>query len=169
MYEFNYFKVRDVMTLDPVMIKQDATFADVEILFSEYNFNGLPVVDENNQLIGMVTKFDLLKAFTKKMKNPYYEVVKLQNISRIMVKEPVFFDPGEPLTRVIKKIVETGYKSFPVVENKKVVGMISREDLIDAIDQSTSGNLPYRLQSTDMAKIPEYINNSNDINFIIIG
>ncbi len=169
MYEFNYFQVRDVMTPDPVVIQQDATFEDAEKIFFEHDFNGLPVVDKDNRLSSMITKFDLLKAFTKRMKNPYYEVIKIQSISRIMVKDPVVFDPGIPLTRVIKKIVETGYKSFPVVENNSVVGMVSREDIIEAIDQSTGGKVPFRLQSTDMCKMPEYIHEPGELNFIIIS
>jgi len=169
MYEFNYFQVKDVMTPDPLVIKQNATFEDVEKIFFEHDFNGLPVVENDNKLIGMVTKFDLLKAFTKRMKNPYYEVIKLQDLSRIMVKDPVFFEPGTPLTRVIKKIVETGYKSFPVAKNNQVIGMVSREDIIEAIDQSTGGDLPFRLQSTYMDKMPEYINESGDLNIIIVS
>ncbi len=151
MYEFIYYEVRDVMTPDPITVKQDITFEEVEAIFEEHDFNGLPVVDENNRLIGMITKLDILEAFaiTKRLVIPQYNTIMRYHVSQIMVKKPQVFTPETPLTRVLQKMVETGHKSFPVVDGDRVVGIIAREDILRALRQSALGQFPARLRLSE--------------------
>lgn len=152
MYEFIYYKVRDVMTSEPITVKQDITFAEIEAIFEEHDFNGFPVVDDNDRFIGMVTKLDLLKAFTfiKRMIIPHYDTIMHQHVSQIMIRKPHVFNPETPLTRVLQKMLETKHKSFPVVENNFVIGIVAREDILRALRQSAYGQLPERLSSSEV-------------------
>ena len=144
MYEFIYYRVKDVMTPDPVTVKQDAELSDVEAIFEEHDFNGLPVVDENHRLIAMITKLDLLKAFTftEKSKIPPYDAIMAQKISNVMTKKPRVVYPETPLTRVLQHMIETGHKSYPVVENDVVIGILAREDIMRALRQAAQGERP---------------------------
>ena len=146
MYDFIYYQVRDVMTSRPVTVTKDVTLSYVEAIFEEHDFNGLPVVDARNRLIGMMTKLDLLRsfAFTEKNKIPQYDVIMGERISQVMTKEPYVVSPEKPLTRVIHDMIETGYKSFPVVENDHLVGIVAREDIIRALRQAAQGQGPDR-------------------------
>jgi len=147
MYEFIHYQVRDVMTPKPVKVRQDVTLADVEAIFEECNFNGLPVVDIDNKLIGMITKLDLLKAFafTEKSMLPSYRTIMDQTLSQVMVKELDVVYPETSLTRVLQRMIETNYKSFPVVEDDQVTGIVAREDILRAIRRAAQGNMPARL------------------------
>ena len=147
MYEFIDYQVRDVMTSEPITVKQDITFVEMEAIFEEHDFNGVPVVDRENRLVGMVSKLDLLKAFafTKRIKIPQYDVIMRQHVSEIMVRNPIVFNPETPLTRVLQKMIDTKHKSFPVVEDNVVVGIVAREDILRALRQSAYGQLPWRL------------------------
>ena len=97
---------------------------EVERIFEEHDFNGLPVVDDKNRLIGMITKLDLLKAFTfnKKTKIPPYSSIMNRKAVRVMSKAPRVVHRETPLTRVLQLMVETRHKSFPVVEEDRARG-----------------------------------------------
>jgi CBS domain-containing protein len=146
MYDFIYYQVKDVMTSRPVAVKKDVTLSYVEGIFEEHDFNGLPVVDESRKLIGMMTKLDLLKsfAFTENNKIPHYDAIMGESISQVMTKEPQVVFPKTPLTRVLQHMIETGHKSFPVVENDHLVGVVAREDIIQALRQAAQGQGPDR-------------------------
>jgi len=145
-YEFIYYRVKDVMTPDPVAVKPDAALSDVEAIFEEHDFNGLPVVDESHRLIGMITKLDLLKAFsfTEKSKIPLYDAIMAQKVSNVMTKEPRVVYLETPLTRVLQHMIETGHKSYPVVENDHVIGIVAREDIMRSLRQAAQGERPIR-------------------------
>ena len=157
MYEFITYQVKDFMTLDPIMVFDHVTLSDVDAIFEEHDVNGLPVVDWNQRLMGMITKLDLIRAFdfTKKSKVPHYETIMAQKIQEVMTKELNVVNPETPLTRVLHQMIETGHKSFPVVENDRVVGIVAREDIIRALRQAAAGQLPARLVSSSMEGLPE--------------
>lgn len=146
MYDFIYYQVQDVMTSEPVTVNKNVTLSEVEAIFEEHYFNGLPVVDDRHQLMGMITKLDLLKAFTftEKSKIPLYEVIMDQKISNVMTKEPHVVYPETPLTRVLQHMTETGQKSLIVVEADRVVGIVAREDIIRALRKAAQGLRPKR-------------------------
>jgi CBS domain-containing protein len=141
MYEFLDYETRDVMTRDPVTIGPERSLADAEGLFEEHGFNGLPVVAQDGELRGIVTKLDLLRAFEfteAHMFPPYAEIMK-QPVSAIMSEEPHSVRPKTRLTRVLHQMVEMGNKSFPVVDGHRLVGMVAREDVVRALRSAASG------------------------------
>ena len=70
-----------------------------------------------------------------------------------MVKKPYVFDPETPLTRALQKMIETGHKNFPVVENDRVLRIIAREDVLRALRRSALGQFPTRLRQSDIEGI----------------
>jgi CBS domain-containing protein len=135
MYEFLSLHVSDAMTREPVTIREGTSLAEAEGIFEQHNFNGLPVVDENGRLRGVLTKLDLLKAFvfTPQSIVPHYEEILREPAARFLTSEPLAVTPDLPLTRVLERLVETRYKSFPVVNEGRLVGMIAREDVLRVI------------------------------------
>lgn len=160
MYEFVYYQVRDVMTLNPMTVGEDVSIAYAEKIFEEHDFNGLPVVDGENRLVGMVTKLDLMKAFAfiKRIKTPHYDTIMSQGVSQMMARNPHVFTPDTPLTRVLHKMIETGHKSFPVVDDDRVVGIVAREDVLKALRRASTGVPPDRQLLSDKEEIREVSN-----------
>ncbi|RLK48584.1 CBS domain-containing protein [Alkalispirillum mobile] len=142
MYEFVNYQVKDYMTRSPCTISPDTELRELEALFSRHDFNGVPVVDQDNTLLGVATKFDLLKAFTFQPTAmiPPYEAIMSRKVADYMTREPVTTYPDRPLTRVLQRMVEMRTKSFPVVENDQVVGVIAREDILRALEDATRAN-----------------------------
>ena len=141
MYEFLQYQIRDVMTVDPIAISPKAKLREAEELFETHDFNGVPVVDNQRCLLGMLTKFDLLNAFRFDAHTlvPHYDDIMEQTVETVMTREPVIVAPQLPLSRLLQKLVEIRAKSLPVVEEgHRLVGIISRQDVLKALRRATT-------------------------------
>jgi CBS domain-containing protein len=143
-YEFLDYRVCDAMTADPVRVRPDASLAEAEALLEQHDFNALPVVGEKGELLGIVTKLDLLRAFRFDDKHifPPYEELMAQPVQRVMSTDVATVMPRTPLTRVLETLVRTRSKSLPVVDDGAVVGMIAREDVLAALRRAVRGERP---------------------------
>lgn len=141
-YEFLTYRVRHVMTVDPITISRHASLAVAEALFERHQFNALPVVDDDGRLIALVTKLDLLKAFAFSPQSivPHYEEIMRHRVEQVMTADPTAVDPEWPLTRVLEEMVRTRNKSFPVIADGRLVGIIAREDVIRALRRAAAGH-----------------------------
>ena len=68
-WELNYLlaklKIKEIMTPDPITIREDATIKDAAQLMIDYKISGLPVVDKDGQLVGMITESDIFRMVVK--------------------------------------------------------------------------------------------------------
>jgi CBS domain-containing protein len=138
MQRFLEWNARDFMTRDVVTAGPDVALAELEALFRRHDFNAFPVV-EGEDVLGVVTKYDFLKAFifTTKAVVPHYGDLMRRTVQDIMTREIVYVQPDVPLTRVLEQMIEMKARSFPVLdEGGKLAGIISREDLMRALRQS---------------------------------
>jgi len=147
MYEFTHYQVRDVMTENPVTVSRDTSLGEIEDIFDQKDFNGLPVIDEDGHLLGMVTKLDLLKAFdfSEKLKIPAYAAIRQYPCEKVMSVNVTSVRLESPLTRVLHHMIQTRHKSFPVTKNSELKGIIAREDVIRALSRAARGVMPERL------------------------
>ena len=150
MYEFLDYLVSDVMA-KPTVVGPDATLAEVERILEQTGFNGLPVVS-GGTLVGFVTSLDLLDAFrfTPDAILPPYDEIMRRPVSTAMAREPEVVQPRTHLTRVLEKMVATRNKSFPVVDprDQRVVGVVAREDVMQALRRADAGERPAGSQRT---------------------
>jgi CBS domain-containing protein len=135
MYEFIDYRADDFMTFPVVTIDPHTTLAQAQQIFEENEFNCIPVVGDG-RLVGMVTKLDLLAAFGWESREDVrsYPDVMRQEVTRVMSRDPITIAVDTPLTRVILTMAKTGFKSFPVVTGGELVGIVSREDVVRAIN-----------------------------------
>lgn len=139
MYAFLKYTVKDAMTPSPLTVTPDTPLRELEKIFETHDFNGVPVLDNAGRLVGMVTKYDLLKAFifTPDAPIPRYGLIMDRPARSVMAPEPLTVRPDLPLSRLLQMLVEMQTKSFPVVEEGRLVGMISREDVLQALRRAT--------------------------------
>jgi CBS domain-containing protein len=141
-YEFLRWRVEDVMS-KPQCVGPDATLAEVGRLLESHGWNALPVTDADGRLLGLVTSLDLLRAFdfSEDAILPDYDRAMRRSVASVMSRDPRSVTPRAPLTRVLRKLVDSGSKSFPVVEDGRVVGMIAREDVMQALRRAQAGEV----------------------------
>jgi CBS domain-containing protein len=143
MYEFLDYRVLDVMSR-PVTVRPEATLAEAEAILEKNGYNSLPVVDEQGRLLGVVTSLDLLRsfAFPEDTILPRFSEVMRRPVASVMSRDAQTVCPRTPLTRVLQKLVDSRNKSFPVVDDDRVVGVVAREDVMLALRRAEEGWKP---------------------------
>src|SRR5260221_5357161 len=129
MYRFLECTVGQYMTHTVKTVTRPAMLRELDALFEKYDFNAFPVVEQQH-MIGIVTKFDFLKAFAFPTHEllPHYDELMNKAVSDVMTEAVVHVEPAAPLTRTLQLMVNLRARSFPVVTaDGHLVGMIARE------------------------------------------
>jgi CBS domain-containing protein len=139
MYRFLQYTAGQCMTRAVVTVRRSVALRELEALFDEHDFNAFPVV-EDERMLGIVTKFDFLRAFafTTGQMVPHYDELMNRTVADVMTEAVVHVEPTAPLTRVLQLMVTVKARSVPVVApGGQLVGMISREDVMRALREAT--------------------------------
>jgi CBS domain-containing protein len=139
MYGFLACTARQFMTRTVITVKRQTTMRELGALFEKHDFNAFPVV-EHGKILGIVSKFDFLRAFafTSSQVVPHYDELMGRPVADVMTEAVVHVDPASPLTRVLQPMVSLKTRSFPVMSaDSQLVGMISREDVMRALEETT--------------------------------
>ena len=115
-------KANEVMSGSVLTATPDMTLGDVIKLLVKNNVTGLPVVDDDMNLLGVVTEKDVLKVL--------YNKEKRKSVRDLMSKNVVSFDENEDLIKIFKCLVENSFRRVPITSAGKLVGVISRSDII---------------------------------------
>jgi CBS domain-containing protein/anti-sigma regulatory factor (Ser/Thr protein kinase) len=123
---FEDIKAGDIMSANVVEISGDKKIAHAKELMKIKKISGMPVVDENKQLIGIISIEDIIHAFEfNKLNDP---------IHRIMSTQVVTIHRDDSLAAVVDKFENYKFGRFPVVDDdKRVCGIISKEDILHGI------------------------------------
>jgi CBS domain-containing protein len=139
MYGFVGCTVRQFMTGTVVTVNRRTTMRELAALFGKHDFNAFPVV-EDGKLVGIITKFDFLRAFafTTSQVVPHYNELMSRPALEVMTEAVVHVDPTSPLTRFLQLMVNLKTRSLPVISaSGQLEGMISREDIMRALKETT--------------------------------
>ena len=135
MYRFLEQTTDGYMTRNVKTVVRDLNMLELSEMFERDDFNGYPV-EEDGQVVGIVTKFDILKcfAFTPSQMVPRYLDLMNRKVGDVMTPEFIYVHPDTRLTRVLQLMVEHRIRSIIVLDGtQKLVGIIAREDVITAL------------------------------------
>ena len=141
MYRFLECTAAQYMTRPVMTVTRQLTIGELGKLFEKHDFNSFPVVEDGN-LLGIVTKLDFLRAFafTTGQMLPHYDDLMQRRVAEMMMEAVVHVEPTAPLTRVLQLMVSLKMRSFPVIgPEHQLLGIISREDVMRALEEATSG------------------------------
>lgn len=94
-------------------------------LMDKFNINGMPVVDNENALVGMIVKADIYRF----MIHPGHYVS--CPVEWVMSKSVISAQSDEDLMTIAKRLRDNDIIAMPIIENKKIIGIITIEDLLD--------------------------------------
>ena len=142
-------QVKDVMTRNVISIGPDESIAKAAQLMLQNRISGLPVIDLNGELIGIVTEGDFLRRGelgTQRRRPKWLEFIvgpgRLaeeyvhsagRKIDEIMTTDPVTASEDDTLEKVVEVMERRHVKRLPVVKNGRVVGIIARSNLMHAL------------------------------------
>ncbi len=146
----------DVMTTDVVTVGPGTSVAELAKLMLERRISGVPVVDVAGSLVGLVSEGDLMRraelvtgrrplwadstASAEESAKAYVKTHGLK-VGDIMTTDVVTIDEHEPLDRIAMLFEARGIKRAPVLRDGKIVGIVSRANILQGLAAGTSGGI----------------------------
>ncbi len=143
------FKAKDIMTKEVITVSPETEITQAAKLLLEHHFNGLPVVDKEGYLKGIICQEDLIvqqkqipmpSFFTlldgliplKSYKSLEKEVAKIAatTVANAMASDPVTINPETELEDIATLMVKHNTHTLPVLDQGKLVGIIGKEDVL---------------------------------------
>jgi CBS domain-containing protein len=146
--------VREIMDPDPATVRLDTPVEEVVRLLGDHELPGVPVVDEEGRCVGMITEADLILPDDEgDLHIPHYVnlfggTVFLEPLSRfekrlrkafastaadMMSADPDTVGPDTTVREAARIIHESGHNRLPVVEGGRLVGVVTRLDVLGAL------------------------------------
>lgn len=129
--------VRQVMTEYPETLGIDASFLDALTIMRDKKIRHLPVVDDNNRLLGMVTDRDLMRQgaadSTILSVRELITVLSRKKVKDLMIKKEKLYiaTPDMIIERAAKTMYENRVGAIPVVEGDKLIGIMATSDILE--------------------------------------
>lgn len=145
-------KVREIMTTNVITVKPEATVGDLADILAKNKISGVPVVDDQGRVLGMVSEADIILQDVD-LHFPYYiqfleSVIYLQSIHKfeerfrkafgskvteVMSDEVVSVSPDATVREVATLMADRNVNRLPVTEDERLVGIVTRGDIVRAI------------------------------------
>ncbi|MBD3238126.1 MAG: CBS domain-containing protein [Candidatus Moranbacteria bacterium] len=151
-------KIQDIMTKEVVSVRQDTTIIQVSKILEKHGFHGVPVVNDQNKLVGIITESDFFikdmpdiflpsyiaflkrAEFAENLKDKEQEQAKAileAKAADIMTKECITLTPESDINDLIGVFKNKKIHSVPIVDgNYQLVGIVTQADIIRLV----SGN-----------------------------
>lgn len=142
------FYVKDIMSTDLITVREDAVIRDLIKIFADNDISGVPVLDKDGYISGVVSSIDILKnesshnfyiePFMKNIEISLFEDAKFfdQPISTIMSKDLYTISPDDTVAGMAKIMHENRIHRLLVTEYDKLVGIVSSFDLLKLLASS---------------------------------
>jgi CBS-domain-containing membrane protein len=130
------------MTRAVKTVTRELSVRDLGEMFERDDFNAYPV-EEDGQVVGIVTKFDLLKCFvfTPSQMVPPYEQLMKRTAGDVMTSEFIYVAADTKLTRVLQLMIDHRIRSVPAIDSDhRLAGIIARSDVLRALASCADGS-----------------------------
>jgi adenylylsulfate kinase len=127
----NRSQVCDWMTPEPITTLANNPVGVAYALMFQYDVRHLPVLDENQALVGIITRNDIERAQPWRPGDPAMEhpLLGTEPVSQVMTREPVSVAPHDDIHVAVEKLLVYQIGGLPVVSGKRVVGIITEYDI----------------------------------------
>ncbi len=139
-------KVSEVMTTEVVAVSEDADIEEAIRLLSGHTVSGLPVVDNESRVVGVITEADILSVVGMKKGHSFKDIVARllgepvpgskagSKVGQVMTSPAISTTPDATILEAASILEERRIKRLPVIDNKGVlVGIVSRADIVRAV------------------------------------
>jgi len=126
-------RIRDIMSTNVVAVDEKTSLHDARKIMETHRIRRLPVM-KKDKLVGLVTKHMLLEASPSpatslSIHEMHYLLAKM-TVKEIMIKKPYTISPDMPAEEALQVGQEMGYGAFPVVEDGRLVGVVTESDIV---------------------------------------
>jgi len=123
-------KVKDYMTTNLITFRPNQSVQEVVESLIKYKISGGPVVNDNQELVGIISEGDCLKQLSE---SRYYNMpLDHDNVEKRMAVNVETIDGNLDVFDAANKFLQSKRRRFPIVENGKLIGQISQKDILKA-------------------------------------
>ena len=128
----SYFVCEDIMSRDVIKLHEDDDIHQALEKFKEVNLMSLPVVNAEEKPVGALALYEVVEWFkgAADPRNSWQHYVR-----HIMSRRVVTVEPSQPIQDLVPYFVEKSFNNIAVVENQRLIGIVSRADMIAALQQ----------------------------------
>lgn len=142
-------KASDIMAINVITVGKNAKVRDVAKLLFDKHISAVPVVGEKGELLGIVSEGDLLRRTevgTEKHRSWWLEALTssdtladefvkshARKVADVMTRQVITAGPTAPISEIATLLEKNGIKRVPIVTDGKLVGIVSRANLIQAL------------------------------------
>jgi CBS domain-containing protein len=150
-------KASDVMTRTVITVDEQAPIAEALQLMLRKAVSGLPVVNCNNQLVGIITEGDLLRRAALATERPIawwknlffgprfsaqeYVRTHPRSVGSVMTRETLCIAEDMPLSMIVRMMEQGHVKRLPVIKDSKIIGIVSRRDVLPPLSSIVGDRL----------------------------
>ncbi len=117
------FKASTIMTKDVICVSKETGIYEAIETMVEKNITGLPVVDEDMSLVGIISEKDVLDLLYNMEDRP-------DTVEHYMTHDPICFDEDDSLIDIAECFIENHFRRVPILSGNMLTGIISRKDII---------------------------------------
>ena len=122
-------RARDVMSRNVISVQKDTPILEAVKLLVENNISGLPVVEDDMTLTGILSEKDVVELFY------YSEQAENKTVEDYMTYPAVYFEENNALLNICDFLGKNIFRRVPVTSDGKLVGIISIQDILNVILQ----------------------------------
>lgn len=113
-------QARDIMTHDVITVTPETSLQEAARVLSDYSISGMPVVDDHDTMVGIVTQADIIGK-------------EGDTVRDIMTRRVVSVQEHTPVDEIALVLTSNRYKRVPVLRAERIVGIVSRADVVRMI------------------------------------
>ncbi len=120
------FEAQTIMNTNVISVKKDTPIYDAIRLLVDNNITGLPVVNDDMTLCGIISEKDVLRLL--------YEIEDKQDtVESFMTPSPIVFKETDTIMDICNCLINNHFRRVPIVRDGKLAGIVSRKDIIKFI------------------------------------
>ena len=123
-------KAKDIMQSSLITAKEDTPVIETINILGQNKITGLPVVDDDMNLLGLVSEKDIMSIAYHVLSDVIGNAMDSKKIGDIMTEDVVSFRLDDNLADICQCFMNKPFRRVPVLDNGKLVGIISRKDII---------------------------------------
>jgi CBS domain-containing protein len=127
---------RDVMTGDAQCVGENDTVLDAARMLADLDVGAVPICGEDDRLKGMLTDRDIVVKVLAQGKDPAQT-----KAGELGEGTPVTIGADDPIDEALRKMTEHKVRRLPVIEDKRLVGIVSQADIAVNLDEEQTGDL----------------------------
>ncbi len=146
---------RDIMCSKVLSVRPGDPVVQVVRMLIRKGFSGAPVVDDEGHLVGILSERDCIEAIA----GAAFHNTPVETVGQRMARDVVSVNPADDIFRLTMAFVSHPYRRLPVVEDGRLVGLITRRDLMAALDKLIASPRHSRTEVYDAIAKREGIHN----------